>query len=89
MVGEVAGKYVGLMLVPALIIFGKIHFLPISENEFFMKLNVTELQVCMEFMPCVWEIQQKSQDMNSMTTCPSVTFNFMKNSFSGISRKCI
>ena len=36
--------------VPALIIFGKIHFLLISENEFFMKQNVTEFQVFMEFM---------------------------------------
>ena len=31
----------------ALIIFGKIHFLLISENEFLMEENVTELQVCM------------------------------------------
>ena len=27
--------------------------------------------------------------MNSMNTCNSVTFYFMKNSFSDISRKCI
>ena len=27
--------------------------------------------------------------MNSMKTCNSVTFYFMKNSFSDISRKCI
>ena len=26
--------------------------------------------------------------MNSMKTCPSITFYFMKNSFSDISRKC-
>ena len=36
--------------VPILIIFGRIHLLLTSENEFFMKQNVTELQVCMEFM---------------------------------------
>ena len=29
------------------------------------------------------------KDMNSMKTCPSVTFYFMKNSFSDISRKRI
>ena len=34
----------------ALIIFGKIHFLLILENEFLMKYNVTEGQVFMEFM---------------------------------------
>ena len=43
----------------ALIIFGKIHFLLTSENLFFMKYNVTELQVCMDFMfslcqKCTW-----------------------------------
>ena len=27
--------------------------------------------------------------MNSMQTCNSVTFYFMKNKFSGIDRKCI
>ena len=37
-------------MVPAPIIFGKMHFLLISENEFFMKSNVTEGQVFMEFM---------------------------------------
>ena len=36
--------------VPALLIFGKINFLLISEHQFFMKQNVTELQVFMEFM---------------------------------------
>ena len=36
--------------LPALIIFAKMHFLLISENEFFMKYNVTEGQVFMEFM---------------------------------------
>ena len=35
--------------VPALIIMGKIHFLLISDNEFCMKYNVTELQAFMEF----------------------------------------
>ena len=35
-------------------IFGEMYFLLISENEFFHKINVTELQVCMEFMHCVW-----------------------------------
>ena len=34
--------------VTTLIIFGKMHFLLISENEFFMKLNKTESQNCME-----------------------------------------
>ena len=34
----------------ALIIFGKIHFLLISENESFMNEDVTEGQVFMEFM---------------------------------------
>ena len=43
----------------ALIIFGKIHFLLTSENEFFMKWNVTELQVCMEFMVIDIELSQK------------------------------
>ena len=32
----------------AIIIFGKIHFQLISEKEFFMKQNVTELHVCKE-----------------------------------------
>ena len=36
--------------VPALIMFGKIHFLLTSENEFLRKYKVTELQVGMEFM---------------------------------------
>ena len=34
----------------ALIIFGKMHFLLISEDEFFMKQDVKELHVFMEFM---------------------------------------
>ena len=34
------------------------------------------------------KIRQKNF-MNSMKTCPSVTFYFMKSSFSDISRKCI
>ena len=33
-----------IMVVPALIIFGKIHFLLTSENEFFHEVNVTELR---------------------------------------------
>ena len=36
--------------LPVPVIFGKIHFLLTSENEFFLRWNVTELQVCMEFM---------------------------------------
>ena len=35
--------------MPALIILGKVHFLLMSENEFFPGINVTELQAFMEF----------------------------------------
>ena len=35
------------------------------------------------------DIMLKNPGMNSMKTCHSVTFYFMKNSFSNISRKCI
>ena len=41
----------------ALIIFGKIHILLISENKFFMKYNVTEGQVFMEFMTRVKQVR--------------------------------
>ena len=48
----------------ALIIFGKIHFLLTSENEFFMIWNMTELQVCMEFM------------VNFLIFCDTTTWNY-------------
>ena len=35
------------------------------------------------------KIKRKRQDMNSLQTCNSVTFYFMKNSFSDVSRKWI
>ena len=46
---------------------------------------------------CIWskpqqvrsEVVQQEMFMNFMKTCPSVTFYFMKNSFSDISRKWI
>ena len=62
---------------------------------------MTELQVCMEFMleisnPFRYKSSNKGKResdkqiiMNSMKTCPSVTFYFMNNSFSDVSRKWI
>ena len=38
----------------ALIIFGKIHFLLISENEFFHEMKCDRTTVCMEFMSTIF-----------------------------------
>ena len=52
-VSDVSRKWILLNMIraeTALVIFGKIHFLLTSENEFFVKSNATELQVFMEFV---------------------------------------
>ena len=68
---DIPRKCILLNMIRAVILFGKMHFFLISENEFFMKLNVMELQVFMEFMKALKAKTYFLTTWNSLEDCLS------------------